>query len=675
MASLLVLSSAGAAARRRAVRAGRRDRRPPRRRGRRQRHRPRAVRRRARRATSKGPRLSDLDVMASTEGAPIPRVYGRARLAGQVIWATKLEEVVTTRTETERRQGRRRRSDDDHDDLHLFRQFRGRPVRRADRRMSRASGPTASCSTSPASTIASTPAARRRTPDPLIVAKEGDAPAYRGLAYVVFERLPLGEFRQPHSATLVRDRAPGRAARTDDARGDADPRHHRVRLRAGRPWCRSLGPGQSRAGEPPRRARRRPTSIASLDDLQAVCPEPRTRRDRGGLVRHRPARRPLRGEARRRGLEQEHASARPGRSPGCRARPRIWFRRSTAGPAFGGTPSDASVDASDRRAEGARAQGHALSVRDDGYSGRQRAARSADRRGAAAGLSLARPHHLRSGARPARLARRHARRRRRRSTRSSASARRPAGTTAAWCCTTPTLAASAGGVDAFLIGSELRGLTRVRSASGVYPAVTRLAELAADVKAIVGAGTIVTYGADWTEYGAHVVDGAAQRGALSARSAVGVVRRSTRSASTITRRSPTGATTPAHLDRALHRLDLRSRLSRRQSARRRGLRLVLRRRRRARARRRARRSPTGSASRGCSAPRICGTGGRTRITSASAAPSLPRRPPGCRRASRSGSPRSAAPPSTRARTSRARFPIRNRPTAACRISPTAGATT
>ena len=47
-----------------------------------------------------GPRLADLDVMASTDGAPIPRVYGRARLAGQVIWATKLEEVVTTTTQT-----------------------------------------------------------------------------------------------------------------------------------------------------------------------------------------------------------------------------------------------------------------------------------------------------------------------------------------------------------------------------------------------------------------------------------------------------------------------------------------------------------------------------------------------------------------------------------------------
>src|SRR6185369_2578169 len=61
----------------------------------------------------------------------------------------------------------------------------------------------------------------------------------------------------------------------------------------------------------------------------------------------------------------------------------------------------------------------------------------------------------------------------------------------------------------FLIGSELRSLTRVRSASGVYPAVTQLLTLAADVKAILGAGTVVTYGADWTEYGAHVVDSGA----------------------------------------------------------------------------------------------------------------------------------------------------------------------
>ncbi len=90
------------------------------------------------------------------------------------------------------------------------------------------------------------------------------------------------------------------------------------------------------------------------------------------------------------------------------------------------------------------------------------------------------------------------------------------------------LAVDAGGVDAFLIGSELRSLTRVRSASGVYPAVSQLASLAVEVKSILGAGTTVTYGADWTEYSSHVVDAGAQEvrfplDALWASSAVDVV--------------------------------------------------------------------------------------------------------------------------------------------------------
>ena len=45
-----------------------------------------------------GPRLSDFRVTTSTEGAAIPRLYGRARLGGQVIWAPPLiEETVTSR--------------------------------------------------------------------------------------------------------------------------------------------------------------------------------------------------------------------------------------------------------------------------------------------------------------------------------------------------------------------------------------------------------------------------------------------------------------------------------------------------------------------------------------------------------------------------------------------------
>jgi hypothetical protein len=47
---------------------------------------------------SDGPRLGDLQVMGSTEGAAIPRVWGRMRVAGEVIWATRFEEVISTET-------------------------------------------------------------------------------------------------------------------------------------------------------------------------------------------------------------------------------------------------------------------------------------------------------------------------------------------------------------------------------------------------------------------------------------------------------------------------------------------------------------------------------------------------------------------------------------------------
>src|SRR4029079_18348190 len=50
--------------------------------------------------TAKGPRLDDLRVMSSTEGAPIAVVWGRARLSGQVIWATDMEEEITASGQT-----------------------------------------------------------------------------------------------------------------------------------------------------------------------------------------------------------------------------------------------------------------------------------------------------------------------------------------------------------------------------------------------------------------------------------------------------------------------------------------------------------------------------------------------------------------------------------------------
>ena len=62
------------------------------------------------------------------------------------------------------------------------------------------------------------------------------------------------------------------------------------------------------------------------------------------------------------------------------------------------------------------------------------------------------------------------------------------------------LCALAGGVDAFCIGSEMRGMTQVRGAGDSFPMVAALRQLAAEVRQILGAHTKITYAADWSEY-------------------------------------------------------------------------------------------------------------------------------------------------------------------------------
>lgn len=57
------------------------------------------------------------------------------------------------------------------------------------------------------------------------------------------------------------------------------------------------------------------------------------------------------------------------------------------------------------------------------------------------------------------------------------------------------------GLDAFIIGSELVGITSVRSnTADAFPGVAQLVTLAADVSPILGAGVKVGYAADWSEY-------------------------------------------------------------------------------------------------------------------------------------------------------------------------------
>lgn len=65
------------------------------------------------------------------------------------------------------------------------------------------------------------------------------------------------------------------------------------------------------------------------------------------------------------------------------------------------------------------------------------------------------------------------------------------------------LAKAAGGVEAFQIGSELRGLSTVRSNANTYPFVSALIAIANDVRAILGPSTKIIYAADWSEYFGH----------------------------------------------------------------------------------------------------------------------------------------------------------------------------
>lgn len=65
------------------------------------------------------------------------------------------------------------------------------------------------------------------------------------------------------------------------------------------------------------------------------------------------------------------------------------------------------------------------------------------------------------------------------------------------------LCALAGGVESFCIGSEMRGLTQIRSGPDAYPTVARLRALAGDVRSILGSEVKISYAADWSEYFGH----------------------------------------------------------------------------------------------------------------------------------------------------------------------------
>ncbi len=141
-----------------------------------------------------GPRLASLHVTGSTEGAPIPAVWGRMRLAGQLIWATPFEEEVTHRSQGGGK-GSLSRPTAEYTEYAYYASFAIGLCEGEVDRIGRvwADGK----EINPAQfTWRLHTGAHDQQPDSLIEAAEGagNAPAYRGLAYLVFERMPLARF-------------------------------------------------------------------------------------------------------------------------------------------------------------------------------------------------------------------------------------------------------------------------------------------------------------------------------------------------------------------------------------------------------------------------------------------------------------------------------------------------
>lgn len=144
-------------------------------------------------APRQGPRLSDLSVQSSTYGAPIPKVFGRMRVAGTVAWSTDLIETRSTQSN-----GKGRGSTETYSYAASFAVLlSGRKIVRveriwADGKLLRG---VAGDLKAELAAVRVHDGSLDQPVDPLIASAEGaDTPAWRGQAYVVFEGLQLADY-------------------------------------------------------------------------------------------------------------------------------------------------------------------------------------------------------------------------------------------------------------------------------------------------------------------------------------------------------------------------------------------------------------------------------------------------------------------------------------------------
>lgn len=139
-----------------------------------------------------GPRLTDLSVQTSSYGSQIPLIFGTMRVAGTVIWSTDLIESRTSRSNGKGQPG-----------TNVYSYSASFAVLLSARRVARvgriwADGNLLRGAEGDFKVMTGFrlhQGGEGQAVDPLIAAAEGAmAPAHRGLAYAVFENLPLGDF-------------------------------------------------------------------------------------------------------------------------------------------------------------------------------------------------------------------------------------------------------------------------------------------------------------------------------------------------------------------------------------------------------------------------------------------------------------------------------------------------
>ena len=218
-----------------------------------------------------GPRQADLQIQTSTEGASIPRVYGRMRLSGQLIWAARFNETSVTRSSGGGKGGGPTVTDYSYS-VSLAVGLSEGEIGGIGRVW--ADGTLLSLQDV---TWRVHKGSADQMPDPVIEAIEGSgaAPAYRGLAYVVFEDLPLEAFgnRIPNlSFEVIAPTVRDAAAMEARINGVCMIPSSGEFAYADRAVMREIGEGEDKA-ENHHSTRASCDFEASLDDLEARLPQ------------------------------------------------------------------------------------------------------------------------------------------------------------------------------------------------------------------------------------------------------------------------------------------------------------------------------------------------------------------------------------------------------------------